>query len=732
MLAKKKETPIPTTDKMTENRSADYETKDKISTKKNKKSKDKANKPEKVKPSKEKGTRGFHSLGIQLISGFMVTVLLMVVMGILIYNSISTRLIDNYRVNAMQTFRANSEYLNTVMSGTKEKAVELSVDNSVSLFFTTNTKDSDSRVTDIISRIASVFGSNQNIGNYFMFGKKGMPLGSVSSVNFDFYEGFKASEDAVAFDTYGQDTMWTGYHTCIDENVGVPSADYGLAMTFHSVIKDIYVISEIKMECLKNLVNGITLGDNSVVGVVATTDGREVLSDTNIASNGDAVFTTLPCFSDAVAGEQSEGFVENIAFRGEQYCFIYSKVGEDTGVMICGLVPRAALVKDAYAIAKIIVLIVLIAVVIAILVATFLTGGIVKEINRMKKGLQKASEGDMTVHFSTRRKDEFQSLYSGMNQMAENTREVLKEAGEMSGHVTEAVLELTEEVQSIRSYTTETTESFEVVEKGIVQQTEEVCACASMISDFANDINDVSTSIEDVQRVTNETDTFVKKGVEIINTLSERMQETSDIATSVISSIEKLEVTAHSIDEIISFINEVSTQTNLLSLNASIEAARAGEAGRGFAVVAEEIRKLADATMEAGNNIQELVSNIQADTKQTVSLAERTGEIVSSQKAVLEETCEVFDTISSQMTGLTQHYDSIMNKVGQMDEKKVSTLSKIENITALSEESSAVVIKSNGQMAKQMESIEHVAKEFEALSARITALQTSLSKFKVE
>ena len=243
MLAKKKDTPLHTTDEMTENRSADYETKDKISTKKNKKSKDKAYKPEKVKPSKEKGTRGFHSLGIQLISGFMVTVLLMVVMGILIYNSISTRLIDNYRVNAMQTFRANSEYLNTVMSGTKEKAVELSVDNSVSLFFTTNTKDSDSRVTDIISRIASVFGSNQNIGNYFMFGKKGMPLGSISSVNFDFYEGFKASEDAVAFDTYGQDTMWTGYQACIDENVGVSSADYGLAMTFHSVIKDIYVIS---------------------------------------------------------------------------------------------------------------------------------------------------------------------------------------------------------------------------------------------------------------------------------------------------------------------------------------------------------------------------------------------------------------------------------------------------------------------------------------------------------
>ena len=212
MLAKKKDAPIHTADKVTENSSADHDTKDNNSTKKNKKNKDKSNKPKRVKPTKEKGTRGFHSLGIQLISGFMVTVLLMVVMGIFIYNSISERLIDNYRVNAMQTFRANSEYLDTVMSGTKEKAVELSVDNSVSIFFTTNTKDGDSRVTDIVSRIASVFGSNQNIGNYFMFGKKGMPLGSISSVNFDFYEGFKASEDAVAFDTYGQDTMWTGYH----------------------------------------------------------------------------------------------------------------------------------------------------------------------------------------------------------------------------------------------------------------------------------------------------------------------------------------------------------------------------------------------------------------------------------------------------------------------------------------------------------------------------------------
>lgn len=178
-------------------------------------------------------------------------------------------------------------------------------------------------------------------------------------------------------------------------------------------------------------------------------------------------------------------------------------------------------------------------------------------------------------------------------------------------------------------------------------------------------------------------------------------------------------------------INEISEETSLLSLNASIEAARAGDAGRGFAVVAEEIRKLADGSMGAANEIQKVVKEIIEQTKGTVNTAKEAEGIVSGQASIVNKTIEAFGNMNSGVEKLVTGLKGVGDSVSSMEEERRDTLHAIESISAASEETAASALVVTNSVQSQLSVVNDLKDASRELEQRSMELEKAINVFKI-
>jgi methyl-accepting chemotaxis protein len=142
---------------------------------------------------------------------------------------------------------------------------------------------------------------------------------------------------------------------------------------------------------------------------------------------------------------------------------------------------------------------------------------------------------------------------------------------------------------------------------------------------------------------------MVHKAVEGINALSESARELADVLAG-------LDAQAGEIGRIIGVITDIADQTNLLALNAAIEAARAGDAGRGFAVVASEVRKLAEKTMQATDEVERSIKDIQRSSKDAMGSMDRTGRQVA-------ESTELSNSAGQALEKVMEHIEGMVGRV---------------------------------------------------------------------
>ena len=218
------------------------------------------------------------------------------------------------------------------------------------------------------------------------------------------------------------------------------------------------------------------------------------------------------------------------------------------------------------------------------------------------------------------------------------------------------------------------------------------------------------------------------------NTLLELCDTNKTTLENISLVTEKTEETnsdAQHIREAVKIIQDITSQTNLLSLNASIEAARAGEAGRGFAVVAEEIRKLAEDSDKSAKEIETIVKTLIQNAGENVEKMKEVNTAADMEKDRLSATKESFEGLSTEIKLVSDMSTEISGKTKELDTLKNDISTSIEQLAAISQENAASTEETSASMQTLASIVKECTDEAESLAKLSSSLKEQTDKFKL-
>ncbi|MDF2943331.1 MAG: methyl-accepting chemotaxis sensory transducer [Herbinix sp.] len=680
--------------------------------------------------------KGLTSIRSKLIMAFLVPVILIIVLGTLSYSKASDGLIGSYENSTLSNMSNMTKYLNFGFDIISSKAALLNSDKILQSYYSGQYKKDNmeeiSRFREIQASITTNILSEDYVANIYLLANYGTGISGNGTLSARLvYDDFVAGEEGAIFAESNGKDIWVGRHPYLDLQSMTSEDKYAISYMRYlnsASNKPIgCIVLDVSYSYVKDTLAGSGLPEGSVIAFI-TSDGREIVNGT-VPEN--YKFTEQDYYAKALKNvEGNEGY-EYVDFDNGEYLFAYSKIST-SGSLLCAVIPKGVIVKQAEEVRNITLIVVILASIIAIALGTFMATGFSGTIQRINKVLQKTETGDLTIVTSIKRKDEFQILGKSINDMIGSMMRLIKKMAGISNTVSQSAANVSESSNILVTATQNISEAVGDIEQGVTQQAVDAESCLHQMADLAERINSLYSNTHSIEQIASNTKEIVNNGIGIVDNLGRKVKDTTEITRNVIVAIENLEKESSSIVGIIGTINEISAQTNLLSLNASIEAARAGQYGRGFSVVADEIRKLAEQSLKASNEIGKIIHKIEDQTKKTVDTAKYAQSIVLSQEEALNSTVNVFTDINKHVENLSDNLNQIAFGVEGIEHAKDDTLGAIESISATAQETAAAAEQLSVTAEKQLEEVNKLNNVVQQLSNDAIILEETVRVFKVD
>lgn len=356
-----------------------------------------------------------------------------------------------------------------------------------------------------------------------------------------------------------------------------------------------------------------------------------------------------------------------------------------------------------------------------VLVIHLYSKNLAKQIDKANQLSLALSAGDFTASMEIQTSDEIGKMGERFNEMTARLRETLERVSHSSHQVASTSEQLMASAEQTSHATEQIAQSVQEIANGTEEQvsatskgSDVVTKIAQLIVQMENGMEVVSSSMAEAYKQASAGNQMAVQAVEQMSVIQTEMQQTAVMVNTLGQRSEE-------IGQMITLITSIAAQTNLLALNAAIEAARAGEHGRGFAVVADEVRKLAEQSSSAAEQVSRIVADIQRDTDAAISGMSHGEAILQDGMSLVQSTGSAFEQISSATSELFARTDKLSVEMKQISEQMETIVSAIDDISAIAERS-----------ADYSQNVAAAAEEQNASMQEISAAATMLAKMAEE
>ncbi len=404
---------------------------------------------------------------------------------------------------------------------------------------------------------------------------------------------------------------------------------------------------------------------------------------------------------------------------------------EIAGWSIVGSLPKSVLAEETKGIRNLTLIMAFAAAIVALGIGATVVRMIGKPLNELSQLMEEGKKGNLTVRTQIRGKDEIGQLARSFNEMMDHITTLVNQVNSSSAEVLRTATDLTAASHNTAEAAKEIASATEEIAKGASTLATEAENGTHLTTAISDQMKSVVSANQKMGASANEVNKVSDQGTVYMNELISKTNETEEMNRAIVEKVDELKTSTLSIRKILELLNNITKQTNILSLNAAIEAARAGEAGRGFMVVADEIRKLAEQSSQSIKVVGEITEKIQQEIDETVQVMSEAYPLFQEQIESVKKSNTIFVSVKEEMNSFIIQLDSVSDSITNLEESQIVLFEAMANVNAVAEESSATseeVASLSNQQLSIGEGLIDLSNQLEKVSHE---LKDSLSRFTV-